>query len=303
MRTKIFILSLLNVLYANGQEFIFSIDPFHLSINFEDSSEYKYFSIDTNNLWFIAKPQKDILFIPSTLPLLGEKAIISDTNLYYGKNLRSSFHFKFYLESSFNYSIFARYKFDFDKNKDGGIIETSYDNGETWTNILFDDRIVNSNDFRLYGIFYDKKDTIISYNNQPGFTGLCSGMEHFEIYFEYWEPINDTIILRFTFSSDSIDSHNEGWLLDDIRFDKSWDCKINDPASTSPDIKIFPNPASGIIYLISESEEIDQIQILSLTGTILYQEYKKDMIKINHLNPGIYFMKVNNRFLNKIAIY
>jgi hypothetical protein len=304
MKTKIFILLLLNVLFVYGQEPILFFDAWHLDINFEDTSEYKYLSIDTNKVWIITKPQKNILFLPTTLPELGEKAIISDTNQYYKKNLRTSFQFKLYLESSFDYSIFSRYKYDLDKNKDGGIIETSYDNGETWKNILFDDRIMNSSVSKVFGLLYDINDTILSYNNQPGFTGFHPELGHFEIYFRYFgDGDADTMLLRFTLSSDSIESQNEGWMLDDIRFFKTLADRIYSHGGKMPVLKIFPNPTLGIIYITSDIEEIAQIQILSLTGTVLFQENDKNVIQINNLKPGLYFIRINNRYLSKIVKY
>jgi hypothetical protein len=301
MKTIILILVILNIHFAYGQEQIFSFlagPGEELNINFEDTAEYKYISIDTNNVWFITNPQKEILFLPPELPELGEKAIISDTNNYYKNNLKSSFQFKLYLESSFFYYIFFRYKYDFEKNKDGGIIETSYNNGETWKNILFDDEIINYKS-QVYGYLYNINDTIASYNNQPGFTGLQSEMEHVEFDFQKY-GYDDTVLIRFTISTDSVDSQNEGWMFDDFRFFNTIGNGIYNFENSIPSIKVFPNPSSDIINIICYDEEIVQLQVLSLTGDVIFQENNKNVISVKSLKPGMYFIKINNSYFSKI---
>jgi len=41
-------------------------------ISFETTFEHNFVQIDTNEIWYIAKPNKEILFIPSNSPYLGE---------------------------------------------------------------------------------------------------------------------------------------------------------------------------------------------------------------------------------------
>jgi len=71
--------------------------------------------------------------LPSDDPYLGEYAIISDTNDYYPIKIKSSFQFKLLLDCGCDvYSINFSHKYDFDKNKDRGIIESSFNNGLSW---------------------------------------------------------------------------------------------------------------------------------------------------------------------------
>ena len=76
MRSLIIIVLYLSTLSIYSQEIL---DWHYSTINFEDTSEYKYVSIDTNSIWYVTKPEKQILFLPSNYPDLGEYAIISHT--------------------------------------------------------------------------------------------------------------------------------------------------------------------------------------------------------------------------------
>ena len=92
------------------------------NINFEDTIKHKYIAIDTQNIWQIDKPEKVILFLPPSSPYLGEKVIFTDTSKYYTSNIESSFQFILYLGEGNTYKILLEHKFDFEPNKDGGII-------------------------------------------------------------------------------------------------------------------------------------------------------------------------------------
>jgi hypothetical protein len=56
-------------------------------------------------------------------------------------------------------------------------------------------------------------------------------------------------------------------------------------------IKIYPNPASDIIH-ISSSIEIEQIKMFDVLGKEVLSTNKTLQIKINHLQSGIYFLKI-----------
>lgn len=285
---------------VHGQVPIFS-ENWYVEMSFEDTLENKYILFDTNNVWFVTKPEKEILFIPSTLPEIGEKALITDTNDYYAINTNSSFCFKLILEQALFHHIFFRYKYDFEKNKDGGIIETSYDNGKSWENILFDEKIIGVKTF-IDGL-YTTNDKIESYNNSPGYTGLQSEIAAFDLEF-YYRTLNniDTVLMRFTISSDSVESNNEGWLLDDFRFSKYPGDGISNPIKLNNSINIFPNPTSDILYIKSDIESINKIEIISPAGIILPSIYENGEIFLDHMSPGIYLIRINQNFTKKIMI-
>lgn len=272
------------------------------NIDFEDTSDYQYLKIDTNNIWFITKPQKPILFIDSNYLFLGEYAIITDTNIFYKPDIISSFQFRLNLMGGCNgYTLMFYHKYDFESNKDGGIIETSWDNGLTWQNILYDS-IIQNNLFSSPQNLYTISDTINAFNNQPGYTGLQNSFKN--VWLSFWatsEIIDDTLLLRFTIKSDSISSNHEGWMLDKFAFG-GFLVGIDELSESNDKIDIYPNPAKEHITIKCKNEVIRQVSIYSILGDKEIEVYDSNIIQVSGLLPGMYFLRVNEKYLKKIII-
>lgn len=68
------------------------------------------------------------------------------------------------------------------------------------------------------------------------------------------------------------------------------------------DVSIYPNPVSDFLFI--DSEELQNIEIFSLTGNLLGHS-KQSPIQVDYLNPGVYLVKVTTTFdvkLRKIII-
>ncbi|MBA7532480.1 hypothetical protein ES705_24706 [subsurface metagenome] len=199
------------------------------------------------------------------------------------------------------YSITFYQKYDFEEFADGGIIETSYDKGLTWQNILFDTLIQNNLVESIN--LYEADDTINSYDNQPGFTGLQSDMNLVVIDFEANRNYYDTMSLKFTISTDSYDAQNEGWLLDGFYFagiTVGIEASVNNSG-----VKISPNPSSDLLSIYSETNSITTVEIFSLDGKKLLSEnsYEIRSVDISKLQPGIYLIlckSEDTRWITKI---
>jgi hypothetical protein len=298
MKRLFFLAILANSVIALSQEPILWTYG-NTEITFEDTSDYKFVLIDTNGVWQIAEPKKGLLQL-STF-----KAIIADTNLYYKNNLRASFQFRLILGPADAYSINFNHKYDFEQNRDGGIIETSYDNGTTWQNIILDTLIHSAVPIGIEG-FYRLTDTIVSYDNHPGFTGLQSDIASpYYIFNADYSIHGDTMLLRFTIASDAVDSTNEGWVLDNFIFGGHMMDNMND-LKQKPNIKIYPNPAHNILTINSEKERITSFEIISLTGQLLTSKFDNNItsVDISKLQTGLYFFvckSVNNQsWISKI---
>lgn len=270
-------------------------------IDFEKSSDFQYVKIDVDSIWNISHPQKDIINLPTQQSNIGTMAIISDTNKYYSKNLQSSFQFKLYYEmGSSGYSISFNHKYDFEKNKDGGIIETSYDNGQTWTNIIFDTLL--SKHYLDVSNIYDTSDTIISANNQPGFTGLQSEFKTVSYYFYPSEIVlYDAMLLRFTIYSDSVNSNNEGWMLDNFSFGGWIEDKIKENISNT-EISFYPNPIHNKL-VITSNIQIVKIKVININGTIITSAENTNEIDLSNIPKGIYMLLINDSILKKVVVY
>lgn len=257
-------------------------------IGFENNTDSIYILSDTSKVWQIGQPQKEHLYLPNDLPFLYKNAVFTDTSQYYLSNSLSWIQFRliFNIHDFYQFEFFQAY--DFEKNKDGGIIETSWDNGKTWSNLIFDERIFNES---FDGPLYGPNDTIASLNNQPGYTGFkADGV--FKQLFE-WENDTldgDTLLLRFTFSSDSNNANNEGWLLDNFRFIGG--LVFVDDIFLSQDVELYPNPAVDIIQIKGNTDRFTTGYIVDINGRKVQQcrDISFGTVHISAFPPGVYFL-------------
>lgn len=77
---------------------------------------------------------------------------------------------------------------------------------------------------------------------------------------------------------------------------------LTDPVSEDHDIIIYPNPASGVLYIVAPDED-NLITIYDLTGKKVYRSFpaqKKTKIELYHIMNGVYFVHVKNKKYEKI---
>jgi len=260
-------------------------------INFEDTNS-QYIWIDTtqnNNIWQIGMPQKYILDSSYSYP----NSIITDSLTTYPIQNRSSFYISIInYPGTFDGVTFTfRHKYDFDTLYDGGIIEISFDNGLSWSNII------NENVYP--GNFYSNTDTINSYYNSPGFTGTSDEwiQSGFDLFWGLQQFPSDTFLIKFSLSSDSIETYQEGWLIDDICICAyCWD-RINKKNNDNKFI-VFPNPAYDVININQKESSNNEYEL------IIYDIYGNEVMRrsfrgnnklnISNLGIGIYIISIQN---------
>lgn len=76
-------------------------------------------------------------------------------------------------------------------------------------------------------------------------------------------------------------------------------------SDASPELSVFPNPTSGIIYVNSSAENSDlQISIFDVSGKEVYTRSglneRSNLVNVEKLNQGVYFMKVSCKKDQKI---
>jgi hypothetical protein len=269
---------------AQSQEPIIVDFMITTTLDLEIEADYQYLAIDSGSIWHIGTPDKEVLSLPENL---GQNAIFTDTNLYYSVNSHSSFQLKLALGTADFFHLRFYVKIHTEPNKDGGILETSWDNGTTWSNILFDPLIMNNLEDEIY--LYELKDTIASLGNQPGFTGEDFVNGYYSVD---WRNPNiglDTLLLRFTFASDSNETPHEGWLLDDFSI-----LGLLAPVENSSDnqLIIYPNPANNYLLLLPSSKGFKKIEIYSITGNIIMQGFNNPSgsVDVSSLSPGVYII-------------
>jgi hypothetical protein len=225
--------------------------------------------------------------------------MFTDTNRYYRSNLRASVQFRLLFEDGYNgQALSFRHKYDFEEGTDGGKIETSYDNGISWKNILLDPELQNQY-FYSYGL-YSRSDTVSVLNYEPGFTGQQKNFKYCDI--EWWfSHVLDTVLIRFTMASDSVNTNNEGWLIDDIHFFPLFGgVESNDQLSL---YNVFPNPARNFLTVDNKFNTLFNVKIYSIHGRLMKHVFirGREKLDISEFESGLYIAVINDCLVTKFV--
>lgn len=254
--------------------------------------------IDTTaftNIWQVGQPSKTIFTKAFSEP----NALITDTLAFYPTDNISSFYFKINM-----FTLWTKYPFfmllwsqkmDCEVGKDGGTIEVSYDGMQNWVNIFEDAEYMP---MRIGDI---ESNTL--YNGTIGISEIDTSWKQIGFCWSNitGEPIEEMYI-RFTFYSDSIDTFQEGWMIDNFEAYPTVIDYIDEPKNNVHNslAKVYPNPSSNDI-IINKNCSVDQnfiIQIIDLTGNVLIQKSntlcEDDKINISSLQDGTYIIVLKN---------
>lgn len=270
MKYFIFITLLFSTLNSYSQfeiNFDESVDPLNLYIGDQPN----------DSLWQIGPPQKTILNSAYSFP----NAIITDTVNTYPTNQSAEFFYFMDAVSSYGFpaiQIDWEQMTDLEAGVDGIIIEASYDEMNSWNNVLTD------SSFRPLVVGQYIQDTL--FNGQVGITGstdwvyvgLCWGTYFSddgtaEEIIDNFNDNNYSIIVRFTFVSDSTDTKHEGYMMDNFNFRPGFIGAVNENENNIQ-LKMFPNPASEYINIEFE-EVISQdafVEIFSMEGKKVFSK-------------------------------
>lgn len=258
------------------------------SCNFESICDFITLDSSAQNIWQIGKPNKQ--FFSSSLSELN--SLITDTINVYPDTNHSSFLVA--LPGLYgNILIEFKHRINSDTLIDGGYIESSYDGGQTWANIIYDYNVTMPEAFNFENL-YTESDTLRG--GIPGFSGTSNDWIETKIQWIFYFPVRsevpDTFLLRFNFISDSIQTGKDGWMIDDFKISYvSMCCGLNELPSSS--IQIFPNPSKGVIHLQAKDNlSVQNISVLDLFGKEVYSTPMKQSneIRVDFLAPGIYFV-------------
>jgi hypothetical protein len=221
--------------------------------------------IDTTggNVWQVGPPQKIIFDSAASVP----NVIVTDTINPYPANDTSSFYFK--VPVWMNWGIFAlqwKQKLDLDSAMDVGTISYSSDDGATWNEVFGDPYLYN-----FYGFDSVNVDTVA--NGMYGFTGtdtswsdiwLCYQMSWLQQF-----ATNDTLLFRYTITSDSLNNNREGWMIDNMM------CHITIVHTAKGEQKdayqkIYPSLTDGVVHIetmaLNEFHIIENMQLIDASG-------------------------------------
>lgn len=220
-------------------------------------------SIDTVNYkrndWQIGKPAKTVITAFSA-----PNAIVTDTTHPYTPFDTSVFTLKLpavtYTTPShagplYYFSFYYRLHKD---SADKAMVTLSLDSGKTWLNLA--DTLPpmlswyngDSSDF----------DTSTQFGKYSLSVDMNYGMTH----------IQDTLMFRFTFMSDSNNFGKDGWLIDNMEMRYFFEdvAKLNYNADL---ISLYPNPSGSYVYIQRKTKERrnEQVDITDMKGAIVYQ--------------------------------
>lgn len=251
---------------------------------------------DSTNIWQIGPPKKSNFDSAATFP----NAIITDTANFYPANNTSSFQFT--VPPRLNVGILAiqwKQKLDMDLGLDGGKIEFTKDKGATWQSV-FNNPLV----YKFYG--YDPLNVDTLPNGDFAFSGTDTVWRDIWLCYDISSIRNDTLTLRFTFTSDSINNNKEGWLIDNILLHITIMHTVGE-VKLEKYLNVYPNPTSDIIYIETQKIQsfhiIEQMQLINSIGQVV-EEWKQIPTKFfinakNHSN-GLYYLKVKTNIHTEV---
>jgi hypothetical protein len=257
------------------------------NIDFENPGIFNRIFIDTNanpnNIWQIAEPGK-LFFNIAHSPT---HVIITDSINPYPTNDTSSFIITHVRDGGWGGNTLLLldfwFKMDSDTLNDYGIIELSIDKGQTWYNVLTSDTLLFINWFEP----------------KPSLTGFIPAWTHFSADLSsitYSLGYSDTLLFKFTFISDNIQTTKEGWMIDDFRFEDYWE-GIQELRNDHL-ITISPNPVSDLLQIDRKSNaDKESIEVMDLTGRKMMsvKTFKERNIDVKQLTPGLYLLKYTNK--------
>ncbi len=253
-------------------------------------------STDANNIWQIGPPQKVVFDSASTVP----NVLITDTINTYPINDTSRFQLGLTtdFEQQLNWGIFAlqwNQKLDMDSLKDGGIIEFSIDSGNTWASV-FDNPYV----YNFYGYEFGNVDTIGT--GSLAFTGTDSTWRNIWLCYEAdWLVDNynmGSLKVRFTFISDSVETGQDGWMIDNMMANITLIHTIGEKDQKNY-LEVYPNPTSDRINIsarkMQEFHITEKLELFNEMGQLVKSYARvptKFFINVRDLPAGKYYLRV-----------
>jgi hypothetical protein len=290
-----------------------AVTPYdYVYVNFNNGGNLDYLLInpeDSLNSWTIGTPDKEIFTQTPSL--------YTDTNLYYQSNLHSWFQVKLDDFSSGGPTyVSLDMVLDTEPGKDGMYIEVSKDGGESFINIIHDTIIGPLGDFFNFEMtegLYSSTDTL--FNGIQGFSGSqdinlslfwikeCIGPK----FVSKAKSINDSLIVRFNFISDSVETEHEGVQITDFEMQIVLCFGLDELATNS--YQLINNPSSDFIEIVSQViGDMGSTYILfDELGRIVKQDIisqkERFSIDIESLKPGMYMLRIIDKDEKPISFH
>ena len=203
-----------------------------------------------------------------------------------------------------SFDLSFSYQIDTDTLNDFGYVEVSPDSGVTWDNlsssqskyILY--RLVHNVPFDS---FYFTGREVLKYNGMPIIDFVIKG--------DFMKC--RTLIFRFTFKSDSIDTYKEGWCINEIFLEVNRPNSIEDPKKdNNKGLLCYYIPDVQNLFLKFQGTDIKEYTLYDINGKLVKQSKlpaSSATISGVYLPAGFYTLVVNNMkgkvFYKKVVFY
>lgn len=267
-----------------------------------------YVHIDTTggNTWQIGKPDKLYFALAATVP----NVIVTDTLHPHPINDTSSFTVgisKDVIDEAYWGILAIRWyqKLDLVPKHGWGMVEFSIDTGNTWQN-AFDNPYV----YNFYGFNASNVDTI--HSSKRAFTGTDINWR--DIWFCFsssYLSLTDSMIIRYTFISDSVDSAKSGWMIDNFLVNITYAHTLVKTPHNNDKIMVYPTITSNIVNIeapkVAEFHIIEDLQLINVEGKVVQQHKMcptKFYIDVSGHPSGMYYLKVKtNLYSGTYPVY
>jgi len=277
-------------------------------IDFETGSDFVVFGPD-NEIWQIGNPDKTVF----NESYSGENAIVTDLFNTYGNSCDSYFQIKSINDKVGNQTQFSFcHKYHTDTIGDFGYVTFSLDGGENWslcqdTSFMYDPSCWNYAE-----VWHGRNYLMPPYSSTNTVDPIFSGSETTwirEVFNFFWwagvkkgsysgddpDPCSaDSILFRFHFESDSLETSKDGWMIDDIKV--SWDFSGDIQTKAKTSLRVFPNPCGDYINVVNS--DFNTIEIVDLAGAVhIFMEVENHssiVVNTSQLTPGVYILRLQS---------
>ena len=108
---------------------------------------------------------------------------------------------------------------------------------------------------------------------------------------------------RFTFTSDSINTNKDGWMIDDINI-SCIGTGINEISKNAP-FSVYPNPTTGFISILPNKSEIFRsATLINILGKPILTEYDPTF-NLSQFEAGLYFLAITSdrvKYVTRVII-
>ena len=214
-----------------------------------------------------------------------------------------------------NPGLILYHRYDTEASWDGGVIEVSYDGGEFWDDIGFENFVENG---YLLTPIRENDDSAIS--ERYAFHGNSNGFIRTVI--DLIDYTGEEVLFRFRFATDAFVG-GDGWYIDQIDFyddlkqitniacaetDGELICSeastlvFANPSSTENILQdrpldIIPNPTNGLVQIsVPEAiNEATELRLLSIDGRVLrilnYDSFLNEQLDLSDMSKGVYLLQ------------